>query len=80
MIRIEAREMLSGSIVTVRCYHGWGDHDGHSVASELHDVDGEGAEQLLVAALDTVNELLKKPHRDLCAYHEQDVREQPQLG
>lgn len=80
MIRIEAREMLSGSIVTIRCYHGWGDHEGHPVLSDVHDVDGEGSEQLLVAALDTVNRLLRSTHSDLCAYHEQDVREQPQRG
>lgn len=80
MIRIESREMLAGSLVTVRCYHGWGDHEGHPLISDVHDVAGEGAEQLLVAALDTANRLLRDPHHDLCAYHEQDVREQPQLG
>lgn len=66
MVRIEAREMLGQVVVVAMCHHGWRDREGHALCSELVDVDGEDAMQLLVAVQDTINRLLKERADVLC--------------
>lgn len=77
MVRVEAREMLSGVIVLIRCYHGWADHSGHTLHTEVVDVDGEDSEQLVVAAADALNHWLKDRSKDICASTERVPAGQP---
>lgn len=66
MIRIDSRECFDGVITTIRCYHGWKDHKGHVLFTDLCDVPGEDNEQILVATYDAINRLLKDRTRDWC--------------
>lgn len=77
MLRIESREMLSGVITVVTCYHGWADHKGHTVYHDVCDVDGESTEQLAVAAYDALNRWLKDRSVDHCVNPEMAVLPQP---
>lgn len=68
MIKIETRQMLGSVITVLRCYHGWTDPTGHIIATDLCDLDGEDQEQMLVAAYDAINRVLKDRTRPNCAY------------
>lgn len=73
MLRIEARAMMEGVLVSVRCYHGWGDRIGHPVREEFADVDGEDQQQLIVAVEDVLNHMAKDRSLDLCPLRDQAV-------
>lgn len=66
MIRIEAREMLGQVVVVAMCHHGWKDRTGHALCSELVDIDGEDAMQLLVSVQDVITQLLRERADVLC--------------
>lgn len=59
MLKIEARQMLGGVVVAVQCHHGWRDHAGHALFTEVLDCDGEDTEQLAVCVQDALNHWLK---------------------
>lgn len=66
MIKIEAREILGNVIVVMVCHHGWTDRTGHALCSEIVDIDGEDAYQLLVAVQDTITTMLRERGDILC--------------
>lgn len=68
MIRVESRQMLGSVISVIRCYHGWQDPVGHIIATDLCDIDGESQEQMLVAAYDAINRILKDRTNPNCQY------------
>lgn len=69
--------MFGGTIVLIRCYHGWADHSGHTVHTEIVDIDGEDTEQLAVAAADALNHWLKDRSKHICRSVERTPAGQP---